>query len=407
MSEQFSVQHILTEPQLCYFSRQFSNMFGLPVRLYRQQEEIYTYSPVQLAADPVTLCIDALLQETAPLGYFSYHDMFYYGYVRHQSYCFVAGPVSELAISEHELKKLGGSLHLEPEQFSVFAAEMKTLSGMHPDTLLQAMILYNFTVNRTMYDISDLRILQREQKAIAAEMKENEILSNPESRNPEGHMRSLSVEQDIIRKVQQGDVDGLIDGATKIPAVRSGQLAPQLLRHHKNFFIRLETIVSRAAIQAGLSAEEVLETEERYISKCESLPDMERIKNLQYHMILDYADQVRKLKQCGGSQSRLVRNVLQYIRSHMAEPIRTADIAAYCGKSRGGLTMEFKKQTGRNLSDFIQQQKMQEAETLLLKTEQNLSQISSLLGFSSQSHFTRVFKEVHGMTPTEFRKSQG
>ena len=62
------------------------------------------------------------------------------------------------------------------------------------------MILYNFTVNRTMYDISDLRILQREQKAIAAEMKENEILSNPESRNPEGHMRSLSVEQDIIRK---------------------------------------------------------------------------------------------------------------------------------------------------------------------------------------------------------------
>lgn len=134
---------------------------------------------------------------------------------------------------------------------------------------------------------------------------------------------------------------------------------------------------------------------------------MERIKNLQYHMILDYADQVRKLKQCSGSQSRLVRDVLQYIRSHMAEPIRTADIAAYCGKSRGGLTTEFKKQTGRTLSDFIQQQKMQEAETLLLKTEQNLSQISSLLGFSSQSHFTRVFKEVHGMTPTEFRKSQG
>ena len=67
MSEQSSVQHVLTKSQLCYFSRQFSNMFGLPVRLYRQQEKIYTYSPVQLAADPVTLCIDALLQETAPL----------------------------------------------------------------------------------------------------------------------------------------------------------------------------------------------------------------------------------------------------------------------------------------------------------------------------------------------------
>ena len=198
MSEQSFVQQILTEPQLCYFSRQFSNMFGLPVRLYRQQEEIYAYSPVQLAADPVTLCITALLQETAQLGYFSYHDMFYYGYVRHQSYCFIAGPVSELAISEHELKKLGCSLHLQPEQIPAFTAEMKTLSGMHPDTLLQAMILYNFTVNRTMYDISDLRIWQREQKTITAEMKESEILSSPENRNPEGHMRSMSIEQDII-----------------------------------------------------------------------------------------------------------------------------------------------------------------------------------------------------------------
>lgn len=202
MSEQSSVQHVLTKPQLCYFSRQFSNMFGLPVRLYQQQREIYTYSPVQLAADPVTLCIDALLQGTAPLGYFAYHDMFYYGYVRHQSYCFIAGPVSELAISEHELKKLGCSLHLQPEQIPAFAVEMKTLSGMHLDTLLQAMILYNFTVNRTMYDISDLRIQQKEQKTITAEMKENEILSGPENRYPEGYMRSLSIEQDIIRKVQ-------------------------------------------------------------------------------------------------------------------------------------------------------------------------------------------------------------
>ena len=133
---------------------------------------------------------------------------------------------------------------------------------------------------------------------------------------------------------------------------------------------------------------------------------MERIKNLQYHMILDYADQVRKLKQYNGDHSRLVRNVTQYICAHISEPIRTADIAAYCGKSRGGLTTEFKKQTGMNLSEFIQRKKIQEADALLLKTNQNLSQISMLLGFSSQSHFTRVFKEVHGMTPTDFRKSQ-
>ena len=70
MSERPSVQPIFTESQLCYFSRQFSNMFGMPVRLYRQQEKIYTYSPVQLAADPVTLCIDALgLKDIVLIGW--------------------------------------------------------------------------------------------------------------------------------------------------------------------------------------------------------------------------------------------------------------------------------------------------------------------------------------------------
>ncbi|MFR4476728.1 MAG: hypothetical protein ACLT3Y_05615 [Ruminococcus callidus] len=135
-----------------------------------------------------------------------------------------------------------------------------------------------------------------------------------------------------------------------------------------------------------------METENTHF-RCESLPDMERIKNLQYHMILDYADQVRKLKQCGGSQSRLVRNVLQYIRSHMAEPIRTADIAAYCGKSRGGLTTEFKnKPAGRCL--ILSSSKKCRRQKHSVENRANLSQISSLLGFSSQSHFTEFSKKL-------------
>lgn len=393
----------LTQEQLCYFSRQFSNMFGLPVRLYREQACVYTYLPVQLAEDPIQLCRQVILERTESIGYFVYHDQFYYGFVRHMAYQFVTGPVSELPLSEHELKKLGISLHLTAEQLPLFAAEMRSLSGMHLDSLLQALILYNFTVNRTMCDISDLRIQRAEQQRIATELKTEDYFSASDGGQYERHMRSYSIEQDMIQKVKRGDVDGLVDGATKIPAVSSGNLAPQLLRHQKNFFIRLETILSRAAIEAGVNPDEALSAEEKYVSKCESFVDIDRIKNLQYHMILDYADRVQKLQQYHGDCSRLVRRVTQYIRSHISEPIRTADIAAYCGKSRGGLTTEFKKQTGMDLSEFIRRKKIQEAEQLL-ETDRSLSDIGVLLGFSSQSHFTRVFKEIHGMTPTEFRK---
>lgn len=396
----------ITEEELVYFSRQFANMFGMPVRLYQDGKEIYSYFTINLIVDPIILCIDEIMQKKENVGYYVYNNFFYYGMVNHDSYQFIAGSVTELKVSEHELKKLGFSLHLEKVELPLFVSEMHSLSGMHLDTLLQSLILYSYAVNRTMYNISDIRIGMTEQGSLSSEMKEKEISFTVGTDFYGNSERSFFIEKDITKKILQGDVEGLIDGATKIPAVSSGQLAPYLLRHQKNFFIRLETIAARAAIQAGLDVDEVFSIEEKYIVKCESLGDIDRIKNLQYHMILDYADRVRKLHQYHGASSDLVRKVTKYIRSHISESIKTSDIAAYCGKSRGGMTTEFKKQTGMNLSDFIKMKKIQEAEELLYETDQSLASVSSFLGFSSQSHFCKVFKEIKGITPTEYRKKK-
>ncbi|MDE7121593.1 MAG: AraC family transcriptional regulator, partial [Oscillospiraceae bacterium] len=218
------------------------------------------------------------------------------------------------------------------------------------------------------------------------------------------HARTFSIEKDMIKKIMNGDVAGLIDGAIKIPAVSSGNLAPHLIRHQKNFFIRLETVVARAAIDAGLDVDEVFSLEEVYIQKCESLHHIDRIKNLQYHMILDYADRVQKLHAYNKNNSKFVTEIAKYIRNHISEAIKTSDIAEYFGKSRGAVSTEFKKQTGMNLSDFIQLKKIQEAQELLYQTEKSLVSISNYLGFSSQSHFCRVFKQVTGITPKEYRE---
>ena len=218
------------------------------------------------------------------------------------------------------------------------------------------------------------------------------------------NMRSYAIEKDMIKKVMNGDVEGLIDGATKIPSVSSGNLAPHLLRHNKNFFIKLETIMARAAIETGLDVDEIFSVEEMYIQKCESLNNIDRIKNLQYHMIIDYADRVKKLMQYNGQNSKLVNEITKYIRIHISEPVKTSDIAQHFGKSRGRITTEFKKQTNMNLSDFIKLKKIQEAQELLYETNKSLVMISEYLGFSSQSHFTRVFKEVTGITPQKYRE---
>lgn len=394
----------IKQEELMYLSRQFANMFAFPVRLYHKKDKIYFYSPVNITVDPIDLCLNKIFEKNDEVSYYVYESFWYYGIVNYHSYKFVAGPVSEVKVPDNDLKKLGFLLNIDKDDIFLFISEMKSLSGIHLDTIIQSVILYNFSVNRTIYDISDIRIKDSEQNNISSNLKENEISLNAYAKFYSNYARSFSIEQDIIKKVIKGDVDGLIDGAKKIPSVSSGNLASHLLRHQKNFFIKLETIVSRAGIEAGLDIDEVFSTEEMYIQKCESLDDIERIKNLQYHMIIDFADRVNKLHHYNENNSRIVNEISKYIQNHISEPIKTSDIADYFKKSRGRITTEFKKHTGMNLSDFIKIKKIQEAEELLCQTTKSLVFISNYLGFSSQSHFCKVFKEITGITPKEYRK---
>lgn len=394
----------MTENEMIYLSRQFANMFGTPVRLYKNHERIYCFSTLDFSADPIILCINKIMKINSEVGYYIDNNFLYYGIVNHNNYKFVCGPVSEIKKSKNELKKIAVSLNISDNDIPTFISQLTSLSGIHLDTVIQSVILYNFTVNGSMYNISDIRIKKSEQKSISSEIKTNEFKIYKDSDFYINNTRSILIEKDIIKKILHGDVEGLKDGASKIPAVSSGNLAANLIRHQKNFFIKLETIASRAAIEAGLDIDEIIAIEEMYITKCESLQNIDRIKNLQYHMLLDYADRVKKHYQYNGDNYKLINDIAKYIRDNISEPIKTSDIAFFLGKSRNSITTEFKNKTGMNLSDFIKLKKIQEAEELLYETDITLVSISSFLGFSSQSHFCKVFKKITGLTPTEYRK---
>ncbi|MDE7094409.1 MAG: AraC family transcriptional regulator, partial [Oscillospiraceae bacterium] len=62
------------------------------------------------------------------------------------------------------------------------------------------------------------------------------------------------------------------------------------------------------------------------------------------------------------------------------------------------------EETGLSLTDFILKEKTEEAKRLLCYSGKSLLNIGNYLGFSSQSHFCRVFKEITGITPKEYQK---
>ena len=71
--------------------------------------------------------------------------------------------------------------------------------------------------------------------------------------------------------------------------------------------------------------------------------------------------------------------------------------------SRPYLSERFKAESGESLTDYILREKTAEAKRLLDYTDKSLTSISSYLGFSSPSHFSRVFRKYTGHLPSEYR----
>lgn len=82
-----------------------------------------------------------------------------------------------------------------------------------------------------------------------------------------------------------------------------------------------------------------------------------------------------------------------------------SDIVDYSNYSHVHLIREFKKYFGRSIVDYLREVKISFATDYLKHSKLSVSEISSLLGFSSVSHLNHIFKETTGTTPLQYRKN--
>lgn len=149
-------------------------------------------------------------------------------------------------------------------------------------------------------------------------------------------------------------------------------------------------------------AAEAFSLSDAFIQRSERFNNLQQITNLQYNMVLDFADRMSRIRQ-GEKPTQLTISVSNYVRRHISEKISVEDIAKELFMSRPYLSAKFSHEAGMSLTDFILKQKTEEAKRLLRYSDKSAAAISSYLGFSSQSHFSRVFRKYSGKTPAEYR----
>ena len=105
------------------------------------------------------------------------------------------------------------------------------------------------------------------------------------------------------------------------------------------------------------------------------------------------------------SDSRRVLKVKNYIAKNYTEEIRLNTLADIAGMSPSAFSRFFKLRTGRNLSDYIIEQRLGYASRMLVDTSNSIAEICYACGFNNLSNFNRIFKKKKNWSPTEFREN--
>lgn len=210
-------------------------------------------------------------------------------------------------------------------------------------------------------------------------------------------------EQGLLQMVRTGDLNykqALSNSMTLSAGVPVH--SDDALRQSKISVIVFTSLVCRAAIEGGLSPEEAYALGDSYIQTAESAKTLDDLNPLSLVM---YDDFIRRVHKCRTNPklSRPVQQCVDYIEMHLDQKIRAADLAAVVGYTEYYLTHKFKAETGLCINDYIKFAKIERAKVLLKSTDQTVQEIAAALCFSTRNYFSRIFQEVTGQTPMEYR----
>jgi AraC-like DNA-binding protein len=98
-------------------------------------------------------------------------------------------------------------------------------------------------------------------------------------------------------------------------------------------------------------------------------------------------------------------DIIDYIKSNINRNLKISELAAHFGYNEKYLTHLFTKTTGVSLKQFILNAKMDYANYLLTDSNKSIREISYELGYMDSRNFTKAYKKIFELTPTEYRNS--
>jgi len=99
-----------------------------------------------------------------------------------------------------------------------------------------------------------------------------------------------------------------------------------------------------------------------------------------------------------------LQKISDYVHRNYSGVIRLHSLASEIGMTKHALSRFFKKATGECFIDYVRKIRIEYATKQLLETDDTVADVGYGCGFNTADYFIRIFKEVKGCTPGEYRR---
>ncbi|HBU12817.1 MAG TPA: hypothetical protein DEB31_08890, partial [Clostridiales bacterium] len=94
----------------------------------------------------------------------------------------------------------------------------------------------------------------------------------------------------------------------------------------------------------------------------------------------------------------------QYIQSYFDSPLCLDEVSEIVGFNPTYFSHVFKKETGKSFTEYLTEVRVKNAKQLLIGTDDNVFDIAERVGYGDYKYFSKLFKKIAGLNPSDFRK---
>ncbi|EME3582200.1 helix-turn-helix domain-containing protein [Enterococcus faecium] len=219
--------------------------------------------------------------------------------------------------------------------------------------------------------------------------------------NMQDFLDNYHLEKIFMKHLVANDTIILYKILSNLSKINQTSLSTDNLRSMKYRVVSFITLITRASISHGCPINLSYRLSDLLIQKLDNISSIHELHYFIKYLINEFS--LLNQTKANRYPSDIVNKAVEYIYCNLYEKITNKSISTSIGVNENYLSTTFKKVTNCPLRTFINNARIEESKYLLCYSDLSLKEISELLYFSNQSHFSKIFRQKTSFTPKEYR----